>query len=67
MLDALRGIPGFVLLPVLAVLMGSIAVLMLPLGARTCSYLQHGAAGFVFVVASGAVLPTIVTSARRWR
>jgi zinc transporter, ZIP family len=59
MFAALRNVLGFVALPVIAVLVGSVLAMLRPPGPRAQSYIQHFAAGVVFAAVAGEVLPEI--------
>lgn len=60
MSSALQGVFVFILLPVVAIIVGGVVAAFSPPGPQLQSYLQHFAAGVVFAAAAGEVLPEIM-------
>ena len=60
MLSALQGIVAYILLPVVASIVGGVVAAFRPPGPQPRSYLQHFAAGVAFAAAAGEVLPEIM-------
>jgi len=59
-LQQLQGVFIFILLPVVAIIVGGAIAAFRPPGPQLQSYLQHFAAGVVFAAAAGEVLPEIM-------
>ena len=55
----IQGIFVYVLLPIVAMIIGGVAAAFRPPGLRVQSYVQHFAAGVVFAATAGEVLPAI--------
>ena len=60
MSSTLQGVFIFILLPVVAIILGGVVAAFRPPGPQLQSYLQHFAAGVVFAAAAGEVLPEIM-------
>ena len=57
--NLIQGVFVYVLLPIVAVIVGGVVAAFRPPGPRVQSYVQHFAAGVVFAATAGEVLPAI--------